>query len=89
MGQPRRTEPDLSDAQAIADLHQHVLVRDFETFEQKLAVAAMLFRPHDGNAAEDLPAGLVAVKQERGEPAPGIVRRARNQDEMLRNARPR
>src|SRR5947199_1813127 len=86
MGQPRRTEPYLSDAQAITDLHEHVLVRHFQTFEQKLAVATMLFRPHDGNAAQDLPAGLVAVKQERGEPAPGIFRRARNQDEMPGNS---
>src|SRR5262249_57871735 len=74
MGEPRGPEPDLGDAQSIADLHQHVLVGHLEPFEHELAVAAVLLRPQDRNAAQDAPARLVAVVEEGGEPAPLIVR---------------
>ena len=80
--QPRRTEPDLRDAQAVAVIHQHVFVRDFEPVEFELAMAAVLLRPHDRNAAHDAPAGLVLVIEERGEAAARIVGGARHQDEM-------
>src|SRR5262245_18960618 len=81
VGESRGAEPDLGDAQSIADLHQHVLVRHFESFEEKLAVAAVLLRPHDRNAAQDAPARLVAVIEEGGEPAPRGVRWAAGADE--------
>ena len=87
MGEARRPEPDLGDAQSVADLHQHVLVGHFEPFEGEFAVAAMLLRPHDRDAAQDAPAGLVAVEEERGEPAARIVRGAREQNEMVGDAR--
>ena len=84
MGEPRRAKPHLGDAQAVADLEQHVVVLDFEPVEIKLAVAAMLLGAENADAAHDMPAGLVAVEQERGEAAPGIVGGARHQDEMRR-----
>src|SRR5262249_36205953 len=59
--EPRGAESDLSDPQSVADLHQHVFVRHFEAFEYELAVAAVLLRPHDWNAAQDAPPRLVAV----------------------------
>src|SRR6516225_8637862 len=71
MGEPRGPKPDLGDAQSVADLHQHVLVGHLEPFEDELAVAAVLLRPHDRNAAQDAPARLVAVIEEGAEPAPG------------------
>src|SRR5262245_43559961 len=83
MGEPRRPEPDLGDAQAIADLHQHVLLGHFQALEEKLAVAAVLLRPHDRNAAQDAPARLVAVIEEGGEPAPRVVGGARDENEMI------
>src|SRR5262249_29178469 len=75
MGEPRRPEPDLGDAQSIADVHQHVLVGYFEAIENELAVAAMLLGAHDRNAPHDLEAGLAAMKQETGEAAPRILGR--------------
>ena len=72
------------DAQAVADVEQHVVVVDLEAVEFELAVAAVLLRAEDADAAHDPPAGLVAVIEERREAAPRIVRGARDQDEMRR-----
>ena len=69
--------------------HQHVLVGDLEPVELQLAMAAMLLRPHDRDAAHDAPAGLVVVEQERGEALARIVGGARDQDEMRRRRRRR
>ena len=65
MREPRRPEPDLGDAQAVAEAHQHVLVGDFEALEDELAVPAVLLRAHDRDAPHDVPARLVAVIEER------------------------
>ena len=89
MREPRRAEPDLRHLQAVADIHQHVLVRDFEPVELELAMAAVLLRSHDPDAAHDAPARLVLVKEERGEPVPLVVGRARDEDEMRRLRRRR
>src|SRR5262245_49253526 len=61
MGEPRRTEAYLRDLQPVADAHQHVLVRHFEPLEGEFAMAAVLLRPHDRDAPQDAPAGLVAM----------------------------
>ena len=66
---------------------RHVLVGDLEAVELELAVPAVLLGPHDRDPAHDAPAGLVAVEQERRESLARIVRRARDQDEVLRDAR--
>ena len=73
MGEPGRAEPHLGDAQPVADVEQHVLVLDLEPIELEFAMAAMLLRAQDADAAHDPPARLVAVIQERGEPAAGVV----------------
>ena len=52
--------------QAVADVHQHVLVGDLEAVELELAMAAVLLRPHDLDAPHDAPARLVAY--DRGTP---------------------
>src|SRR5215470_11437736 len=54
MGKPRRSEPDLGDAQAIAQLHQHMLVGHLEALEHKLTMSAVLLRSHDRNPPHDL-----------------------------------
>ena len=82
---PRRIWVDL---EPVADAHEHVLVLDLEAGEDQLAMAAMLLRAHDRDAAHDLPAGLVAVEQEGGEPAARIVRGAGDDDEVLRHPGP-
>src|SRR5438045_8063314 len=43
----------------------------------------MLLRTHDGNAAQDAPARLVAMVEKSGEAAARIVGGARDQDEMV------
>ena len=68
MRQPRRTEPDLGDLQSVADAEQYVVVGDFEAVEFKLAMPAVLLRTHDGDAAHDAPARLIAMIEEGGEP---------------------
>src|SRR3984957_12239817 len=50
VGEPRRTETHLGDAQAVAHIEENVVVVDFEAVEFELAVAAMLLRPHDADA---------------------------------------
>ncbi len=82
MGQARRAEADLRELQAIAFLHQHVARGDFEPLEGDLAMPAMLLRPHDRDAADDVPAGAVAVEQEGGEALARIVGRPRHEDEV-------
>src|SRR5262245_16429299 len=86
MGEPRRPEPDLGDAQPVTEAHQHVFVGDLEALEDKLAMPAVLLRPHDRNPPDDLEAGLVAMKQKSREAAARIVRGAGNQNEMIGNA---
>ena len=54
-------EPDLRAFQAVTNTEQHVFVADFETIKIDLAMPAMLFGPHDLDAAHDAPARLVAV----------------------------
>jgi hypothetical protein len=44
MGEPRRAQADLRDLQAVADLHQPVLVGNLQAVERQLAMAAMLLR---------------------------------------------
>ena len=84
MGQPRRAEPDLRDFQPVADTEQNVFVGDFKAVEFELAMAAVLLRTHDADAADDAPARLVAVIEKRGEPAALVVGGARDDDEMRR-----
>src|SRR3974390_1940657 len=76
----RRSETDLRHTQAVAFLHQHVFLRHFEAVIFDLAMTAVLLRTHDRDAAHDAPARLVLVIEERGQPAPRIVRRARHYD---------
>src|SRR5262249_57641631 len=59
------------------------LIGHFQALEYKFAVAAVLLRPHDRNAAQNAPAWLVAMIEKGGEPAPSILRRARDEDEMI------
>src|SRR5262249_7976806 len=82
MGQPRGPEPDLRDLQSVTFAQKDVFGRDFQSIEFELAVATVLMRPHDRNAAYDSPAGLVLVKQERRQTPTSIVTGARNKDEM-------
>ena len=82
MREPRRPEPDLAQFETVALAHQHVFRRHFEAVEFQFAMAAMLFRPHDLDAALDAPAGLILVEQKCREPAPLVVAGARQQDEM-------
>src|SRR6185312_8293836 len=58
VGEPGGAEPDLGDAEPIADLHQYVLVRNLQPVENQLAVAAVLLRTHDRDAPHEFPAGL-------------------------------
>src|SRR3569833_2944034 len=80
--EPRGAEPDLRRFKPVALAHQHALERNFQAVEFQLAMAAVLLRPHDRDAALDAPTGLVLVEQESGETAARIVRGARHQDEM-------
>ncbi len=86
MREPRRPEPDLGDAQPVAEFHQHVLVGNLEAFKHKLTMPAVLLRPHDRNAPHDLKAGLMTMKQKSREFASRIVGGARDQNEMVGNA---
>ncbi len=87
MGEARRTQSDLRDFQSVADLHQYVLVGDFQPIEFKFAMPTVLLRSHDRNAAQDAPAGLVLVIKKRGQPAASIVRGACDQNEVRRPIR--
>ena len=69
----RGAEPDLRDLEAVAHVHQPVLVGDLEPVELELAMPAVLLRAHDRDAPHDAPARLVAVEQERGEAFARIV----------------
>src|SRR5271168_2519234 len=82
MREPRRAKPDLGDFLTVADTKEHVVVGDFEAVEFKLAMAAVLFRPHDLDAPHDAPARLILVIEERGQSAPLAVRSARDHDKM-------
>ena len=62
--------------------------RYHEPLERELAVPAMFFRPHDRNAPDDAPARLVAVEEEGRQAVARIVRRPRDQDEVLGFLRP-
>ena len=83
MGEARRPEADLRDLQPVALAHQHVLGAGSPSpSNSQLAMAAMLLRPHDRDAAQDAPAGLVLVEQEGRQPLARIVRGARHEDEV-------
>src|ERR1700675_3281701 len=82
VGESRRAEPHLHHLEAVADAAEHVVVVHFEAVEIELAMAAVLLRPHDLDAADDAPAGLVLVKQKRGDALALIVGGARRQDKM-------
>jgi hypothetical protein len=76
MGQARRPEADLRQLEAVADLHQPVLVGDLHVLEHELAMAAMFFGPHDRDAAQDAP----QISQMRNAVGrAGIVRGVRHQ----------
>src|SRR5262249_62344589 len=81
-GAPRRAEPHLHPLEAVADAAEHLLVWHFEPVELELAMAAMLLRAHDLDAARDPPAGLVLVEQERRDALALVVRGAGREDEM-------
>ncbi len=68
--------------ETVAFRHQDVFERDLEAVELKLAMAAVFLRPHDRNAAQDAPAGLVLVIEKRGQAPARIVGCFRNQDKM-------
>src|SRR3974390_1844407 len=80
--EPRRPEPYLRHPQAVADIEQDVLFRNLQPVIFDLAVTAVLVRPHDRDAAHDVPTGLVLVIEEGSEALARIVRGARDQDEM-------
>src|SRR5262249_32605820 len=82
MRQSRRAEPDLCHFQSVADAERHVLIGNFQAVEFELAMAAMLLRSHDRDAAHDPPARLVAMVQKRGEATASVVRGACDKDEM-------
>jgi hypothetical protein len=82
--EPRLPEADLRHLEAVADVQQHVLVGDLEPVERELAVPAVFFRPHDGDAAHDAPTRLAGVEEERRKASALVVRRARDQDKVLR-----
>ena len=88
MGQPRRAEADLRHLQALPFAQEHILRRDLQAVELDLAVAAMLLRAHDRDAAHDPPARLVLVEQEGGEAVARVVRGAGDEDEMLASSAP-
>ena len=51
-------------------------------------MAAVFFRSHDPDPAHDPPARLIGVKEKRGKALALVVRRARDEDKMLRLAGP-
>src|SRR5277367_3220645 len=77
-----RAEPDLRDLEPVADAEQDIVVGDFEAVEFELAMAAVLFRTHDADAAHDAPARLIAMIKKRSQPAARVLGRARDDDEM-------
>jgi len=79
----RGAEADLRHLEAVADFQQAALVRNFQAVEHDLAMPAVLFRPHDGNAALNAPARLRGIEQEGGQALALVIGGARNQDEML------
>src|SRR5262249_8637114 len=82
MGQPRRSEPDLSDFQSIADAEQHIVIADFKAVEFELAVAAVLLGPHDRDTPDYAPARLIAVVEKRRQAAALVVGGSGDDDEM-------
>ncbi len=62
------------------DVQEHVFVLDLEAVEFELAMAAMLLGAENADAANDPPARLVAMVEERGQAAARIVGGARNED---------
>ena len=87
MRKARGAQADLGELEPVAHAHQAVLVRDLKPLELELAMTAVLFRPHDRDAAHDAPARLIAVEEKRGEPPARVVRCLRDQDEVPRHAR--
>ena len=89
MRQTGRAKPDLRHLEAVAHLHQYVVVRNFEPVKGNLAVPAMFFRSHDRNTPHNVPARLIPIKQKRRQPFSRIVGCAGDQNEMLRFRRTR
>ena len=87
MRQARGAKPHLRHLQPVADAHEDIFVGDFEAVESQLAHTAMLFRPERSDPPHDAPARLVLMKEKRREPAPLIVRGARDENEMRRLGR--
>src|SRR3982751_2769882 len=87
MRKTRRTQAYLCVLQTITDIHQPVLVGNFEPVELELAMSAVLFGTHDWNAPHDAPARLVAVEQKRSESFARVAGRLRQQNEMLSTPR--
>src|SRR5580692_380638 len=77
-----RAGPHLHHFQAVAETAEHVVVVHFEAVEFELAMAAVLFRAHDLDAADDAPAGLVLMKQKRGDAPALVVGGARRENKM-------
>ena len=88
MGEACRAEAYLRHLQAVSHLHQAVAIGDLEVVQTKLAVAAMFFRPHDGNASADLQARGPRLDQKCGEAAARIVGGSGDQNEVLRDPCP-
>src|SRR6202012_3945900 len=84
MGEPGGTKANLHSLHALAFAHQPVLIGNFQAIENQLAMTAMLFRAHDGNAPLDMPAGLLAVEEKSRQATARIIRGAGEQDEDLR-----
>jgi hypothetical protein len=82
VGEAGRAKPDLGDLEPVALLQQAVLERDLEPVELEFAYAAMLVRPHVGDAPDDAPVRIVLAVEEGREAAPRVVGGARHEDEV-------
>src|SRR3546814_1315952 len=62
--QAGRAQADLGQLQAVADFHQAIFIGNAQAVETQLAMPAMFFRTHDGDAAYDFPTRIVLVEHE-------------------------
>ena len=83
MRQPRYAKAHLRELQPIAFAHQQMFIRDFQPVEFQFAMPAMFFRPHDRDAAHDLPTRLISAEQKGRKPLARVIRCARDDDENL------
>src|SRR5215471_1579609 len=84
MRQSCRTKPDLRNLESVAFFKQQILSRNFQPVELEFAMAAMLMRPHDGDAPHESPAWLVLVEQKRCQTTPLVLAGTGNKNEMPR-----